>query len=128
MRFVFEFSDSDFEGKGWERPSTTFWFEVDLPFEFGSEEWVDWDDDYLLEQASDLESYGVHDFMASGLPGGGWDEFGYNSYEVQHDKWETLMEQWHGWFVEQGFNPGKINSLHTNAYALKFMPHTIRED
>lgn len=110
MQFVLEFSDSDFEGKGWAKPITEFRFPITMPFEFGSDEYEDWDDEILLDQVSDMEEYGVHDFMASGLPDGRWVEFGYHSYEIPQDKWTEVVEKWHQWFNEQGFEPGEITS------------------
>lgn len=108
MKFTFEFSDSDFEGKGWERPLTTFWFTVNPPFYYDSDEYYAWEDDQLLEQSQELEEeYGVHDFY------GGSDDtdvqIGYGSYEVTQDKWEELIQKWHDWFIDQGFEPGEIN-------------------
>lgn len=114
LHFTFEFSDSDFEDKGWERPLTNFRFTVELPFTLDSEEYEDWYDECLIDQASELEEYGVHDFTASGLPNGTWAEFGYHSYEVRQDKWEELMQKWHEWFEVQGFNPGEIEIIPTN--------------
>lgn len=110
MRFILELSDSDFEGKGWERPSTLFWFDIQPPFEYDSDEWWDWDDEILLDKVSDMEEYGVHDYTASGTEDGTWTEFGYHSYEIKQHQWEEVIGKWHEWFIEQGFNPGKINS------------------
>lgn len=108
MRFTLEFSDSDFEDKGWEQPLTLFHFKLDLPFEYDSEEWQDWDDTMLLDQVSNMEEYGVHDYTASGDTNGNWFEFGYHSYEIPYDNWQEVAEKWHRWFSDQGFNPGFI--------------------
>lgn len=110
MKFILELSDSDFEGKGWERPLTKFSFNLILPFEYDSDEWWDWDDEVLLDQVIDMEEYGVHDYTASGDKDGNWLEFGFHSYEIKQDKWEEVVEKWHKWFEDQGFTPGKIES------------------
>ena len=130
MRFMLEFTDSDFEDKGWERPATCFWFDVTLPFEYNSEEWCEWDDEQLIEQASDLESeYGVHDYHASGLPDGDkFVEFGYHSYEVKQDKWEELTNKWRDWFVWQNFNPSEVQLLPYEEYGIKFFGYYYDEN
>lgn len=110
MKFILEFSDSDFEEKGWERPSTEFSFDLNLPFDYDSDAWWDWDDSVLLDQVSDMEEYGVHDYTAGGDKDGNWTQFGYHSYEIKQDRWEEVVQKWHEWFVGQGFGPGEITS------------------
>ena len=110
MRFILELSDSDFEGKGWERPLTLFQFDITLPFEYDSAEWWAWDDEVLMDQVSEMEECGVHDYTASGDENGNWIEFGYHSYEIKQDKWDEVIQKWHQWFASQGFNPGEITS------------------
>lgn len=123
MRFMLKFCDSDFEKKGWKSPETCFWFEIVPPFEYESDEWWDWDDEHLIEQASDLESeYGIHNAHGSGSS-----EFGFHSYEVTQDKWEELANKWRDWFVTQNFSPNEIQSLPYKDYSIKFFGYYYDE-
>lgn len=111
LYFSFEFSDSDFEGKGWERPITTYRFTITPTMEYDSLEWQLWYDDVMLEQTDTLEEYGVHDFTAGSEDSDEY--FGYYTYEVPQDKWEELIQKWHEWFESKTFKPGKIEAILT---------------
>lgn len=106
LYFSFEFSDSDFEEKGWERPITTFKFSINPTIVYNSPEWDEWYDSIMLEQTGEFEEYGVHDF--TGYSEDGDEYFGYYTYEVKQHQWDELMMKWHEWFSVQGFEPGKI--------------------
>lgn len=120
-RFVFHFTDSDYEQKGHEVADATYFFFLDAD---PGKDYSDEHEDDIIDISSDLESdYGVHDWSTTGNPDGTWREIaGYNSYEVRADKWDELMGKWHEWFQSQGWQPGEIQKLSPEEYEKRFYP------
>lgn len=121
-RFVFWFTDSDFEDKGHEVPDATYY----IPLNGSPDKDYDGDDDDdLIEFTSDMEEYGVHNYCTTGEPDGTFNEIiGYNSYEIKASDWDEVMQKWHEWLASEGWEPGEIVKVTPKEYYEKFYPWT----
>jgi hypothetical protein len=128
-RFVFHFTDSDFENKGRTQPPITYFFDLNkadgISFDEGTPE-----GERVLEFAEEVESdYGVHDWATTCNDKTNYFErVGYNSYEVPADKWDELIKKWHSFFDAEGFDPGPIQALHPREYYAQYYPWAAYEE
>ena len=119
-RFLFHFSDSDFEKKGYEVPEAVYFFFLDGD---PGKDYMDEHEDDLLDFTSEMEEYGVHDWGTTGNPDGTWREIiGYHSYEVPADKWDEVVQKWHDWLAQEGWQPGEIQKTTWEEYEKRFYP------